>query len=343
LPLHRIFIIGSDKVWSLERIYKKHLLALGLEVELFAAQNLFYDYYGKSIYNKIIFQAGFSSIFQRINKELLVRIKEFKPDLIWVFKGMEVLPETLKQMKAEGIKLVNYNPDNPFYFSGSGSGNKNVTDSISLYDAHFTYDHIIQETIRSRFRLPCFILPFGFELEKETYESLTKQEEVLKLCFLGNPDKDRVRFLEKVADKLPLDVFGNDWQKFTRHKNITVNAPVYGNDFWKTLYRYRVQLNLLRPHNPASHNMRSFEIPGAGGIGLYPLTNDHQEYFGNDGLAKLYSDIESCYNEACLLMNLTDQEAMAMRNNARRLSLEKGYDYFSRTKQFLAGVNEIVK
>ena len=89
--------------------------------------------------------------------------------------------------------------------------------------------------------------------------------------------------------------------------------------------------------------MRSFEIPGVGGIGLYPLTNDHQEYFGNDGLAKLYSDTESCYSEACLLMNLSSQEAMAMRNNARRLSLEKGYDYLSRTKQFLAGVNEIVK
>ena len=342
MSVNRILIIGSDKVWSLERIYRKHLIELGIETELFAAQNTFYDYYEKNIFNKLVFRAGLSNIYNTINKELIAKARVFRPDLIWVFKGMEILPITLQKLAGEGIKLVNYNPDNPFYFSGSGSGNKNVSDSIHLYHAHFTYDHKIQETIRNRYNMSCYILPFGFELTSDIYESCTKQEEVLKPCFLGNPDRERVLFLEQLASNIPLDVYGNNWDKFTNHKGIKCHAPVYGNDFWKTLYRYRVQLNLLRPHNPASHNMRSFEIPGVGGIGLYPDTSDHNEYFGNHGLVRLYTNADSCYKQAATLLELSNGDATDLRRKARKLSLEKGYDYFSRTKQFLASLNEVM-
>jgi hypothetical protein len=114
------------------------------------------------------------------------------------------------------------------------------------------------------------LLPFGFELSDKLFKECSEQDEVMKLCFLGNPDKERVQFIEQLANSLPIGVYGNDWNKHTIHSNITCFGPVYRDGFWKTLYRYRVQLNLMRPHNPASHNMRSFEIPAVGGIGLYP-------------------------------------------------------------------------
>lgn len=339
---YRIMLIGSDKVWSLERIYCKHLVTLGHEVELFAAQNIFYDYYGKNIFNKIVFRAGLSGIFRSINDELVKRVEKFQPNLVWVFKGMEVLPDTLERVKAMGIKTVNYNPDNPFFFSGSGSGNQNVTRSIKLYDLHFTYDRDILHNIESRYKIPCCMLPFGFELAEELYEKSCQQEELIKVCFLGNPDKWRVEFLEQIAEEVAVDVYGNNWHIFTKHRNISVFGPVYGEDFWKTLYRYRVQLNLLRPHNPASHNMRSFEIPGVGGIGLFPRTVDHEEYFESMGIANLYTGPGDCVNKAKQLLNLSPHQAALLRKNARKLSLESGYDYYSRTKQFLENIKKIM-
>jgi len=337
----RILLVGSDKVWSLERIFLKHLCNLGVEAQLFASQNLFYDFYEKNLINKILFRTGISSIYKTINEELLKKVNEFQPDLIWVFKGMEVLPETLKNLKSRGIGLANYNPDNPFFFSGRGSGNKNVKDSIGLFHVHFTYDRDIRKTIQNEFGLPCYILPFGFELSEALYQQCKNQDEILKICFIGNPDKGRVEFLEKLADQLPLDVYGHDWEKHTQHQNISIHGPVYGDDFWKTLYRYRAQLNLLRPHNPASHNMRSFEIPGVGGIGLFPDTIDHREYFGSTGIAFLYHNMSECIVKAEEIFQMSRKDISEWRNNARNLSLQKGFDYLSRTKQFLASLNEI--
>jgi len=340
LNIKRILIVGSNQVWSLERVYQKHLRALGLETELFAAQDLFYRYYNKSLFNKLLFRSGLSTIYSTINEALNEMVRVFKPELIWVFKGMELMPSTLNQLKKQGIVLVNYNPDNPFYFSSRGSGNVNVTNSIGLYDIHFTYDRGVQKTIQNEIKLPCFILPFGFELSSTLYEQCTRQVEVHKLCFIGNPDKYRVHFLEKIADSMPLDVYGNHWDHHTHHKGITVHPPVYGDDFWKALYRYRVQLNIMRPHNPASHNMRSFEIPGVGGIGLYPDTIDHREYLGNEQVVALFTDTESCIKQATAIMNMTPQAALELRNRARKVSLSRGYDYMSRTIKFLTDIRE---
>src|ERR1700738_4749112 len=120
--ISKVLIIGSDHIWSLERIYLKYLHQQGIRTELFAAQNLFYAYNGHSVINKLKLRIGISDIYRSINRQLRSKIEQFKPDIVWVFKGMEVLPETLEWIRSKGIKSVNFNPDNPFVFSSRGSG-----------------------------------------------------------------------------------------------------------------------------------------------------------------------------------------------------------------------------
>src|SRR5689334_15411540 len=122
----KILIAGSDEVWSLEKFYIRHLQNEGVEVEICQVQSMFFEYYQNSIVNKLLFKAGLSNIYREIGKKVRAKIEAFQPDVLWVFKGMELTPELLKWVKEKDIKLVNYNPDNPFLFSGTGSGNSNV-------------------------------------------------------------------------------------------------------------------------------------------------------------------------------------------------------------------------
>ena len=337
--IKRILIVGSDEKWSLERIYIKHLNELGIETCHYPAQSIFYKYYYKNILNKLLFRSGFSGIFKEISDGLLDNAARFKPDVIWFFKGMEITPEALKQLRSEGYFLVNYNPDNPFYFSGTGSGNKNITSSIGLYNLHLSYDRGIRERILKEFNVPCEMLLFGFELSDQLYEKCAQQDEVLKVCFLGNPDNDRVKFIEQLAETIPVDVYGNEWDKKVNHPNIHCHGPIYEDGFWKTLYRYRVQLNLMRPHNPASHNMRSFEIPGVGGIGLYPSTPDHLDYWKGENIIFIYDNISSCVSQAKYLLNLDKTQAAKIRERARLHSVNNN-SYKQRAKQALTIFNQ---
>jgi spore maturation protein CgeB len=338
----RLLIAGSEEIWSLEKYYAKYLGMAGIQVRTIPVQSIFYEYYNKSIVNKILYKAGLSSIGRVIEKKFKADIEQWRPHVLWVFKGMELTPEMLKWAKGKGVRLVNYNPDNPFLFSGKGSGNKNVADSIGVYDLHFTYDQSVRSRIEQEYKIPCSILPFGFEVSEELYAESCRQKEVVRLCFLGNPDEQRAFFIRQLADDFPIDVYGHDWGKFIDHKNVTVYPPVYGDEFWKTLNRYRVQLNLMRQHNPDSHNMRSFEIPGVGAIGLFPRTTDHSLFFEEQREIYLYQDILECKKYAAIILQMTEEEAGRMRLAAREKSLRAGYTYRDRALQALREMEKLI-
>ena len=127
-----LLIVGSDKIFSIENFYAKHLRILGVDVCHFSAQGIFFDYYYKNLLNKIIFKTGLSSIYTTLNKKFKKEVAHFQPNIIWVFKGMEIFPESLQWAKDKNIKLVNYNPDNPFLFSGKGSDSGKISIPLKI-------------------------------------------------------------------------------------------------------------------------------------------------------------------------------------------------------------------
>lgn len=337
----RLLIVGSALPGAIELYYLHYMKNLGVNVELIDIHGIFFKYYHKNTYHKIIFRLGISSIFYKLNSKLLAIVEEMKPTHILVFKGMEVFPSTLMQFKSKGIKLSNYNPDNPYIFSGKGSGNSNISRSISLYDLHFTYSKTIEQRLQKHVDSKVAYLPFGFDIEKKTIENCRLQPEILKACFLGNPDSTRASFLIELGEAgVKLDVYGNNWQKFVQHPNIRAFRSVYGEELWKVLYRYRIQLNIMRVHNLDSHNMRTFEIPAIGGIQVAPDTPEHRTFFQEGKEIFLYKQVGDCAEIIRRLLSLPQSEAEIIRQSARIRCEQAGYSYQYRSKYAL---NELKK
>lgn len=339
----RLMIIGSDKVYAIENFYVKHLREDNIEVNHFCAQTYFYDYYQAGITNKLIYKIGLSSILKKINQLFKKEVEAFKPDIIWVFKGMEIFPESLIWASGLGIKLANYNPDNPFLFTGKGSGNKNVTDSIGLYDLHFTYNLSIKEKLEKESNAKTAYLPFGYEIANSVLEKCRQEKEVVKLCFLGNPDKQRATFIKAlIGEGLEIDIYGNNWSRFCQHSRMKVYPAVYRDEYWKNLYRYRVQLNIMRIHNEHSHNMRTFEVPGVGGIELAPDNIEHRLFFEERKEIFLYKNISDCCEKIKEILTLNSSDAKAIRERALEKSVKAGYSYKDRTKQALEVLTQLL-
>jgi spore maturation protein CgeB len=331
----KILIIGSDYNWSIERIYKKELLKLGHEVKHLPVQNWHYDFYYKSPVHKALVRLGLTRIQTKIQKCLLSDLNGQFFDLIWVFKGMELTPQTLQTLKKQTARLINFNPDNPFIFSGKGSGNKNICQSIHLYDEHFTYDHEVKCKIESEFGIKCTLVPFGFNNDVISTKEHNEVEEIKAVCFVGNPDAYRTKILQEILDHgLPLHVYGHDWQKYIKHPNLTIHGPVYEIYYYKTLRKYRVQLNIMRVHNLDSHNMRSIEIPGCGGIMLAPRTNDHVRFFEEEKEVFLFKDIGDLISKSKYILDLSKDDSDKIRLCASRKILNN-FEYSELAKIFL--------
>lgn len=342
----KILIVGSDYNWSIERLYLKYLkIEPGLDVQLFPAQNFLFSYLDTGIAQKVFFRISPNNIFRKIGEELLSAVSEFKPEVVWVFKGMEILPEVLKKLKNKGIFLVNYNPDNPFIFTGRGSGNSNVTNSIFLYDLHFTYSLEIKKELL-KMGLPTKLLPFAYdEIPGYDYSVFpTEKEEINKVCFIGNPDEQRVKFIKELLNhKIPVDVFGNHWSRFFKSSScLNLFPPVYEKEFAHISKKYRVCLNILRLHNLKSHNMRSFEIAGTGGIQLAPKTSEHELFFEPNKEIFLYDSIKCAVKQVNYLFSLSNEEIVFIRKSARLRYLNSGYGYKDRSLFALTEIKKLI-
>lgn len=341
----RILLVGQSQAWSLECHYQKYL-APHADVFTYASGDIFDEYYHSSIFNKLKFKLGISKIYDEITKGLLAKVDEVKPDIVWVFKGMRIVPKVLQQIKEKGIHLANYNPDHPFFFSGTGSGNANVTASIGLYDLHFCYDPRVAEKIEKDFGICTAILPFAYELADELYHEIKSQKEINSACFIGTCDDIRVaHVLELAKAGILVHTYGNNWAEMVPkdEKNIVLHPAVYNQEFWETMYKYRLQLNIFRPHNIGSHNMRTFEVPAVGSIMLAPDSPGHHEYFESEKEIFLYRSKEEMVEKARQILSLSEEEASQVRKNARNRSVVSQYTYQSRAMDALNSFKQLVK
>ena len=339
----KLLIVGSNGNYAIERFYFKHLSrdVQISKIDLFPAQQMFLKFYQKSFFNKVSYRLGLSNILNKINKELKLFIELNTPDAVLVFKGMEIYPDTLKWMHEKGIKLINYNTDSPFIFTGRGSGNKNITRSIGLYDLFISYDQQICDKMQQQYKVRSACLPFGFE--EIANAPNTHQSELMKVCFVGNYDKHRHHFLNTLAERgLEIDLYGMNWNKKSFHHNISFCGPLFGNDLIQCYQKYRVQLNLMRIHNPESHNMRTFEIAGYGGIQLAPLTHDHQFFFEEGTEIFLFKGIEDCLNLANQLLSLSQAEADVIRKKVQQRCIDNRYSYQHRATQLVQFIHQVV-
>lgn len=274
-----------------------------------------------------------------INKDLVHQATVFEPDMVLIFKGMEIYPKTLQALRNRGILLVNYNPDHPYDYVSRGSGNFNVLSSIEQYHTYITYSNTIASDFRRKYpEIPIAVLPFGYSLTDAEYEEISDETEIKRPCFIGYADRQRALVIESLLRQdIAVDVYGPGWSSFFTKKvpGLIINPAVSGVQYYKQLRRYRVQLNLFRNHNAHSHNMRSFEVPAAGGIMLAPDSREHRSFFEAGKEVFLYnaeSEIPGVVHE---ILHLSDEKANAIRENARRRSVESGYDYPSRAVIFL--------
>lgn len=253
-----------------------------------------------------------------------------KPDVFFVFKGMNVWESTLVYAQSLGIYLVNYNPDHPFIFSGKGSGNAIVRNSIQHFDLHLTYSDSIKKLL-SAYGVSAERVPFGFELPVNWNQIKGSVSHESSGAFVGNADSDRLyylsRFLDAFGDR-PFVVYGIGWEPLkARYSNLELRKPVYQSDFWKALRAHRFQLNLMRVHNLDAHNMRSVEALAAGAISLQPTTPDHSSWIQHGVNGYLFSNFEEAGFQGRSIMDLSQTEVDGIRSQAESTPVLKELSY----------------
>ncbi len=328
----RVLMSATRNRFKLESCYEQHLQDCWQLSHFHEA-----DFVASSRVQQIVRRIWTKSGLQKVNEEFLRLVAVHQPDIAWIFKGAFLFPETLKKIQSTGVFTVNYNADHPFEFASEGSGNQRIAASIPNYDLHLTYSHRIQSQMSAQFPdLPIEVVPFGHDVNDESFRQIRKEEppEINRVCFVGNPDLKRSNLIKDlVSASIPVDVFGAKWNRYLKsHEQLRIHGQANGEALYRTIRRYRVQLNILRSHNLDSHNMRSFEIPACGGIMLAEDSIEHRDFFAGGDEAFFFQSANTLIDMAETLLRERPEKIDAVRRAARERCRISGYSYEDRAE-----------
>lgn len=335
-----LLLVGRFTSGALERFYMEGLQKQGVNVTPYNIAEQYFSALNKNLFNRVINKIAPEVIYKPLNDRFLNWLDKKRFDAVLVFKGMELFPETVKLLKQHAELVTNLNADHPFTFYSSGSGNKNVYDSIPYYDIHFSYAKKIISQLKQKFNKEAFCLPFGYNANVDCPPEFISRKYKNRVLFVGEYDHDRASYLNRLKFK-GLDIYGNlKWK--TRNllrpyiQMAYKNRPLFDNEYAKAAVSSTGIINLLRQQNIAedSHNMRTFEVPGFGGLLISQRTKEQLEYFEEDKEAIYFDDIVELKDKLehlCKNDSLVRRIKMAGHKRAKR----SNYSYDDRSLQLL--------
>ena len=221
-------------------------------------------------------------------------ILSLKSRLVFVIKGFYLLPETIAELREADKIVFCFYPDDPFSEKIRSSSNDFVKESILSYDHYFIWSRNLTERIKSLSHPNVHYLPFA--ADPRIIYPVTSVLSIADFSFIGNADEERLNKAEEIFRLMTGTgykglLFGEGWEKrFNRYsKGLVENVK-----FIETICGSKVNLNILRLQNKDSHNMRTFEIPAAGGFMLHQYSDEAADFFKKGEEAEFFCDAEEC-------------------------------------------------
>lgn len=241
--------------------------------------------------------------------------------LVLVFKGALLDARSIDYLRLRfGSPVVCWNADSPFDDAVSNRG-AGILKAIAAYDAYITWADDVAERLRAR-AARVLVVPFAWDPE---IMQPTPGRGVApgRIVFVGTGTPDRTVMLQSLAHLRPM-VFGTRWPKI---EGVDIRPPVRGMEFCGVVGEAKWNINLLRPQNARSHNMRTFELVGAGGTQVAPHSRDHRRFLGGDTRTVLFQSREEL--ESILRSDPRERPP-------RPSALLEGHTYRDRAQQILS-------
>ena len=290
----RVLILGEDAPGGLMGSYERAFAELGIETQTFCLARA-YDSSVPGIRARALRRVAEPVVLSTFNENVARHLTGVEVDLVLVIKGHRLSPGTIRRLReSAGAPVVNFFPDDPFSKERSNRLAYGP-DVLTAYDACFTFArHLIPEYERAGVGQVQY-LPFARDPALHTPVA-SPPNPAFDVVFVGNLDPDRVRYLDALARDYRVAVFGErttaEVPRGSALARATFAPAAYGDHLARALASGAISLNVMRPQNSRSHNMRSFESPACGAFTLSQRTPELSQLFTEGEHVACFSGID---------------------------------------------------
>lgn len=357
----RTLLFATESQTQFQLAMQKGLRTQGWTVETFSWE----EYIPKSISGKMQSRYLWGPAIKRINEVLVEACHSRKPDVLLIYKGHPIWPQTLMHLAHYLRLVVSYHPDDPFGnynadYAQRYRGEKSLPNVILGLEKGFYFRHYASSFIRT---IPYYHINFVVRItDIEEYKragarevhflprfyvpwlhhpmALTQDDQKRfgsDVVFIGHFEPDhRVECIEALLEAgIRVRLFGTGWDRYLSKKLKEsfgpIISPLYGEEYVKALCASKVALCFFSKLNRDTSTIRSFEVPACGSLLMSERTEEMKQLFEEDKEAVYFSDKEELVHKVLLLLQYPERRnAIAMAGYAR--SLRDGNDVVNRMR-----------
>lgn len=290
---------------------------------------------------------------QQINKDFIARVLQFRPDVVFVYRGTHIDANALQAVKAAmpDCVLIGYNNDDPFAPSQPKYLWRHFIAAIPHYDLMLAYRHANLEALRSAGAQNVELLRSWYVPDRNFPVELSIDDQSkfsTDVVFIGHYEADqRLEFLEEIVKQgYSLRIFGPTkyWmpplERSTVLRHLAPTKMVWGADYNKSLCGAKVALCFLSKLNRDTYTRRCFEIPATKTLMLSEYSEDLASLYAEGVEADYFRDKEELIAKIKKYMT-DDVERNRVAQAGYKKLISAGHDIDSRMKSMLSWVNEI--
>lgn len=292
----KILVVGDFHANLHEQAFYDAFSELGYDTEKFS----WHQYFGKAPYNrsaskllrsinlwsKVQYHFSFGPLVNKLNRELLKKVREYKPDLVFIYRGTHIKPKTLNKIKSVGAVIFGYNNDDPFSKKYPAHFWRHFRKGIKYYDHLFAYRHKnIADYQAIGYAEVSLLRSYYIKKNNFHYDILPSHRYDCDVMFAGHFENDgRDEYLKVLLEKgINLRLFGSDWHQ-SKHFQYFIDkcGPIdYLNnqEFNLALNSTKIALVFFSKLNNDTYTRRVFEIVAAKTLMLAPYTDDMASMF----------------------------------------------------------------
>lgn len=276
------------------------------------------------------------------NSRLVRRVREVQPELAVIVKGEYLMPETVEAARIAGTEVAVVHPDDPL--PESANHRPELLPDARAATCNFIWSRRLARRLDATGARNVTYLPFAWDRKVFPYVArhlgqASGDRTAPDVVFVGGWDRRRERWLEPVAERFELEIWGPDyWATRTRRGSLVRECwqgrTLRGREAAEAVVGADIALNVLREQNlPGGTNMRTFEVPGAGGFLLSTRTSGATEIYSEGEAGAYFGSLDEMLEKiAHYLSHPEERRAIARRSHEITAS---GHRYAHRAGRIL--------
>lgn len=322
---YKVLIVGSFQYSIYAPAFVSGFRELGHEVEYIDTNKYKNESFLAILLNKIQGKYYYGLPLYRLNRDIIKKVDEFRPDIVFFYHCMVVFRSTYRRIKKMGISFFTYTNDDPFSSVLKKPWCRKFHDSLPMADWNFVYrkknilDYNEIGLVNVSVLKPYYIKNSNFPMGKQR---------IIPIAFMGHWENDgRDEYVEALLGaKVPLFIYGDDatWSRsrlYKRLKDEQVLRPrKIGAEYNSTINELLLDIVFLSKLNNDTYTRRCFEIPATKTCMICEYTDDMNEMFPENECAVYFKSPSDLVVKTQYYLNHPEECERIGRNAYIRLS-----------------------